>query len=288
MFRIHFGESDSDTFNEALELSKFATRYWNYHFEILVYTAFQMDYKKQRFPMGFIRHGWHIAAFDNDQIDLMAHFYRLVKGLPTPTLFGTSLDLLERYCISPDSNKFSPEEWQEVRRTVELIELAINHKFPDVIENSVDLHIGYKIIGGWRSDLNRVVSKLTEEKYLDSIDLSTGKLVPAHIKTPKDYSLLYKTLHAQIENKKYKDAVGTYHEMLGDRLYDTSLHRELIYLKHLADIPLEGKDLIRFRSESSRTDLIRSHTSKYCTSINAVLNQPSVSQYGFCWRNRMA
>ena len=141
-----------------------------------------------------------------------------------------------------------------------------------MIENSVDLHIGYKIVGEWRSDLKRVVSRLAEEKYLDSIGPSIGKLLLA-AKTPKDYGLLYKNLRVQIADRKYRGAVETYYEILGDRLYDTYLHRELIYLKHLAGIPLEGRDLIRFRSESSKTDLIRSHTSEYCESINAVLNQ---------------
>jgi hypothetical protein len=272
MYRIHFGESDSDTFNEALELSKLATWYQNYQREIMVYNPFQGEYRDQRLPQSFIRHRWHIAVFDDDQIDLMARFYMLVKDLPAPSLFGTGLDLLERYCISPDPGKFSPEEWQEIRRTVELIELGINDKFPDVIENSADLYIRHKIVGEWRSDLNRVVSKLTEEKYIDSIDLSTGKTLLG-AKTPKDYGLLYKNLRIQIEDRKYRAAVETYYEILGDRLYDTSLHRELIYLKHLADIPLEGRDLIRFRTESSRTDLIRSHTSEYCATINAVLNQ---------------
>ena len=135
----------------------------------------------------------------------------------------------------------------------------------------------------YQDDRVEIEKKLIEEGYFELLDIG-GKtpIDPENkpsgytrrpIKRPHDYyATLYQEIRELISEHKYKEAVDRYYETLGDRLYG-ELHSELIYLKRLAGVPLIGRDLVYFRNESSRSELITSNLHEYCSCIEAVLAQ---------------
>lgn len=89
---------------------------------------------------------------------------------------------------------------------------------------------------------------------------------------PKKFLPEYQEIRVLVSNGKYEEAVQKYYDTLGDSFYG-ELHNELIYLKRLAKIPLSGRDLLCFRNESSRNELINSNLSEYCSCIDRALEQ---------------
>ena len=132
-----------------------------------------------------------------------------------------------------------------------------------------------------QEDWVEVEKKLIAERYFELLELgSKTPIDPANkpsgyirrpIKRPHDhYGALYQEIPNLITEHKYEEAVERYYETLGDRPYG-ELHRELIYLKRLAGMPLTGRDLVYFLSESSRSELVASNLREYCSCIDAVL-----------------
>jgi hypothetical protein len=102
--------------------------------------------------------------------------------------------------------------------------------------------------------------KLEKEGYISSNGKKPAEYVPKYIQ-------LKKFITAQ----DYAMAVEKYYEMLGDKDFG-ELHAELIYLKRLGNIHLAGRDLLFFRPESDRSDLVRSNLSEYRRIIDDVIN----------------
>lgn len=73
-----------------------------------------------------------------------------------------------------------------------------------------------------------------------------------------------------ISKGKYEETVQRYYDTLGSRFYG-ELHSELIYLKRLGRIPLIGRDLMYFRTEATRNELIRSNLKEYCGCIDKAI-----------------
>jgi len=73
-----------------------------------------------------------------------------------------------------------------------------------------------------------------------------------------------------IADNQYLDAIAKYYDLLGDAPH-ADLHQELLYLKRLANVELAGRDILAFRNDSSRSDLINDNLTEYCSSIESVL-----------------
>jgi hypothetical protein len=104
--------------------------------------------------------------------------------------------------------------------------------------------------------------KLEKEGYIFS---SNGK-------KPEEYMPKYIEIKKLIAEQCYDEAVEKYYEVLGTKDYG-ELHDELIYLKRLGSIHLSGRDLLFFRPESDRSDLVRSNISEYCRYIDKVIDE---------------
>lgn len=103
--------------------------------------------------------------------------------------------------------------------------------------------------------------KLEKEGYILSNGKKPGEYVPKYIEIKK-----------LIAVHLYYKAVEKYYESLGDNDYG-ELHPELIYLKRLGSIHLSGRDLLFFRPESDRSDLVRSNLSEYRHYIDNVIDE---------------
>lgn len=99
-----------------------------------------------------------------------------------------------------------------------------------------------------------------------------GYIFSANRKKPEEYVPKYIDIKKLIDDNLYYKAVEKYYEFLGDNDYG-ELHSELIYLKRLGSIHLSGRDLLFFRPESDRSDLVRSNISEYRHYIDKVIDE---------------
>jgi len=91
-------------------------------------------------------------------------------------------------------------------------------------------------------------------------------------KKPEEYVPKYIEIKKLIAGHLYGKAVEKYYEFLGDNDCG-ELHNELLYLKRLGSIHLSGRDLLFFRPESDRSDLVRSNISEYRQCIDKMINE---------------
>jgi len=209
----------------------------------------------------------------------MAAFYKLIVGasahslsyfnIPRLKIYGADILSLIVYCRKNGHYDYaydSKAHKDRVRSTVERLKTETGKTFQELVKFLEDNY--------WNlctEDMEKVYKKLKKEGYFDYINPATGNFMRAN-KKPKEYIIQYREIQELISNGKYEEAVQKYYDTLGDRFYD-ELHGELIYLKRLANIPLTGRDLLCFRSESSRNEFINSNLSEYCSCIDAVLEQ---------------
>ena len=208
----------------------------------------------------------------------MAAFYKLIVGasahslsyfnIPRLKIYGADILSLIVYCRKNGHYDYaydSKAHKDRVRSTVERLKTETGKTFQELVKFLEDNY--------WNlctEDMEKVYKKLKKEGYFDYINPATGNFMRAN-KKPKEYIIQYREIQELISNGKYEEAVQKYYDTLGDRFYD-ELHGELIYLKRLANIPLTGRDLLCFRSESSRNEFINSNLSEYCSCIDAVLS----------------
>lgn len=245
-YKIHFGFSKSKRYPQAVELAKIANKH-----EI----------------RGEGEDIWHIVTFTSEQIDLMASFYKIAGGLSYPKIYGADvlsliLYLREDYEYSYDSNA----KKNRIRKAAKRLQIETK-KTPQELARYID----DKYWQEYQQDMTRVNEKLANEGYFDSFNHTTMRFIKA-TKRSKEAIPEYQEIRELIKNGKYEEAVNKYYNTLGDKFYG-ELHNELIYLKRLAKIPLIGRDILYFRSESSRTELIDSNLSEYCSCIDKALEQ---------------
>jgi len=245
-YKIHFGFSKSKRYPQAVELAKLANKHET---------------------RGEGEDVWHIVTFTNEQIDLMASFYKIARNLPYPRIYGTDilsliLHLREGYEYSYNSNA----KKNRIRKASTRLQTETK-KTPQELAR----HLDDKYWQEYQQDMARVNEKLTNEGYLDSFNHTTMRFIKA-TKRPREALPEYQEIRELIKNGKYEETVNKYYNTLGDRFYG-ELHNELIYLKRLAKIPLIGRDLLYFRSESSRNELINSNLSEYCSCIDKAIEQ---------------
>ena len=258
LYRIHFGFSKSKRYPQAIELRKFAEQY---------------------VIQGEGEDTWHIVTFADSQIDLMAALYKLLVGrsalsprfmaIPRPRIYGADILSLIIYCQQDGQYNYiyaSKMYKERVRSAAEKIKTETGKSFQELAQFLED-----KYWEPCRRDLSKVDIKLRQEGYLSFCDPATGNLIKAK-KKPKEYIAQYQEIRGLISKGKYEEAVQKYYDTLGDRFYG-ELHNELIYLKRLANTPLTGTDLLFFRNEASRSELINSNILEYCSCIDVVLEQ---------------
>lgn len=237
LYKIHFGFSKSKRYPQAVELAKLVNKH-----EI----------------RGEGEDVWHIVTFTNEQIDLMASFYKIAGGLPYPKIYGAEvLSLILYLCEGYEYSYNSNAKKDRIRKASERLQIETD-KTSEELANYLD----NKYWKTYQQDMTKVNEKLRNEGYLDSFNYTTMRQIEA-TKRPKELLPEYQKIRKLISNGKYEDAVNKYYNTLGDRFYG-ELNNELIYLKRLAKIPLTGRDLLYFRSESSRNELVNSNLSEYC------------------------
>ncbi len=246
LYKIHFGFSKSKRYPQAVELAKLANKH---------------EIKGEGEDI------WHIVTFTNEQIDLMASFYKIAGGLPYPKIYGADvlsliLYLREGYEYSYNSHT----KKKRIRKAAEKLQFETK-KTPQELAEYLDDKC-WKV---YQQDMTKVNEKLKSEGYLDSVDYTTMKYIEA-TKRPKEFLPEYQEIREFISNGEYDEAIQKYYDTLGDRFYG-ELHNELIYLKRLAKVSITGRDLLYFRNESSRNELINSNLSEYCSCIDKALEQ---------------
>ncbi len=257
LYRIHFGFSRSRWYPQAVELSKLAHRYET---------------------RGEGEDIWHIASFTDSQIDLMAALYKLLVGksafspcfmnISRPKIYGADILSLIICCRKGGQYDYAYAS----QRNKERIRLAAGRLKTETGKSLQDLA---RVLEDnyWepaRKDIAEVEQRIIHKGYIDFQDASGG-LVKA-TKKPKEHIAHYQEVRELILRSKYEEAVKRYYDILGDSFYG-ELHGELIYLKRLASIPLTGRDLLYFRSETSRDEFITSNLVEYVSCIDEILGQ---------------
>lgn len=247
LYKIHFGFSKSKRYPQAVELSRL---------------AHQHEIRGEGEDM------WHIVSFTDEQNDLMASLYKTAKNLPRPKVYEANVLSLILYCRNGhyDYAYASKAYKDRVRSAAERLKIETGKTFQELVD-----FLGENYLKPWQEDMVKVKEKLRKEGYIDFIDPITINLVKAQ-KKPKEYITQYQEIRELISTGKYEKAVQKHYDTLGNKFYG-ELHNELIYLKHLANIPLTGRDLLYFRSESLRNELINFNLSEYCSCIDTVLEQ---------------
>jgi len=114
--------------------------------------------------------------------------------------------------------------------------------------------------------------QIKQESKIDYIDSNVQVWAKAAANKPQEPMPVYRKIRELIQQQKYEAAVKVYYESLGSEPYG-ELTNEFIYLKRLARINLSGRDLLYFRSESFRDELIKQNLGEYIHCIDQALGK---------------
>ncbi len=137
----------------------------------------------------------------------------------------------------------------------------------------------YPRYAGPPDSYHQIKQLLEEHGYLAFSWDDSGSRVISHRWSrvpPNPRQQEYARLRTLILQERYADAVDAYYNIFGEQLYDEHAD-ELIYLKRLASIPLKGRELLHFRSESTRTPFIADSLCEYCDCVDEVLQRHNES-----------
>jgi len=212
---------------------------------------------------------WHVVTFTENQTDLLATLYPIATKLPLPTISGADLQYTYAFCKSGGTyNYIHASEALKIRvkLAVEKLQVATGKSIVELAD-----YIKENYLDPISTDMNNVKVKLISEGRIDYIDAETQTWIRAK-NPPQEPVRIYRQIREQINLGSYADAVDTYYESLGEEFY-SDLTSELIYLKRLGNIPLSGRDILYFRSKSSRSGLIASNLKEYVACIDETLSQ---------------
>ncbi len=247
VYKIHFGSSKRSKFYpQALELAEFA-----YEHEIAE------DGKNQ----------WHTVTLTKDQLDLMFHLYRLALKLPKRTLYGADIQYLAVYCNSGGTFDYVHASGAFKKRVNKAAERLQEETGKSLEEISKYLRSTYQI--PVMRDHQATLKKLISSGLVESLDVVVQKLVPGRVKAKEPVPVVGQ-IKRHILEKEYVAAIEAYYEWLGEKPFG-KLTPELIYLKRIANYPLEGRDLLYFKPESSQSELIVSNLDEYKSCIDEAL-----------------
>ncbi|MDI6809895.1 MAG: hypothetical protein QME66_13155 [Candidatus Eisenbacteria bacterium] len=211
---------------------------------------------------------WHVVTLTDDQLDLMTSLYRLVSKLHRrPTIQGVPVDTICAFCRSDSRYAYVSKS------IMKQVETVIENIIQETGRSRVELaeYLDKEYIAPYQNDWMKVRDKLMQEGLIEYYDDRAGTLDKARRKIQEPVGG-YRRIRELIAEGDYTGATSMYYSLLGNR-YCGELTGELIYLKRLGKIPLVGRDLLYFRTESSRDELIRSHLAEYVTYIDEALER---------------
>lgn len=244
LFTLHFGYSNSRRYAQARELANLCFRH---------------------VVIGEGRNVWHRVTFTEEQIDLMASLYDLVRGFFYPRLYDAPAWSIHAYLKNGryEYAYATPGQRRRVREAGERLKAA--HGGDAAVALAA---LTSEILHPIAEDLRVVSDALLAKGYL-VFQSHTDPQVHAP-KRPRECHPGYAAVRRAIDEGRLVEAVNLYYQALGDRPFG-ELHPELLYLKRLAVVPLLGRDILAFRSPSTWTDLIKDHIEEYCTCIDAAV-----------------
>lgn len=250
-YRIHFGFSKRSKFYpQAIELAALAPRH-----EI----------------RGEGENVWHIVSLTDDEIELLHHLYLVARKLPRPKVYGADALCLCFAAKGPRSswNNGLPmfAQTKRVQDALQQAQLVTGKSGSELAQ-----YIKEKYIEPVTRDTLAVSEKLKTVGRLDRVDRASLELIPATRPIPNEPVGAIKEMRGLVAAGRWQDAIAAYYKHLGDKFY-CELTGELIYLKRLAGVPLAGRDLLFFRSESSCDDFLRQHLAEYVQCIDQALAQ---------------
>ena len=249
-YRIHFGFSKRSKFYpQAVELAALAPRY-----EI----------------RGEGEDTWHIASLTDSEIELLHRLYLVARKLPRPKVYGA-----DALCLSFAAEGPRPPwnslplfaQTKRVQNALQQIQRATGKSGSELAR-----FIREKYVEPVNHDALAVANKLRAVGRLDRVDRASLKLIPATRPIPDEPVGAFKEIRGLVAAGRLQDAIAAYYARLGDKFY-SELTGELIYLKRMAGVPLVGRDLLFFRSESSCDDFLRQHLGEYVHCIDLALAQ---------------
>lgn len=248
-YRIHFGVSiKSKYYRQAIELANLVDGY---------------------VVLGENENAWHIVTLTDNELDILAALYSIASRLPLPKIFGADVRTLYAYCLSSGSYNYVHDSLAKTKRVFKaatLLKSETGQSLPQIAKYIYEKYI--KVI---ESDMNKVAERLKNEKLIDYIDSNNQTWIKAERKVIEPIEV-YRTIKELIVKENYFEAINVYYQSIGDEFY-SQLTPELIYLKRLAQIPITGRDLLFFRSFSSRDQVIEEHLEDYVDCIDKVLKQ---------------
>ena len=249
-YRIHFGFSKRSKFYpQAVELATLAPRH-----EI----------------RGEGEDVWHIVSLTEANIELLHRLYLLARKLPRPKVYGA-----DALCLSfaaegpraPWNSLPSFARTKRVQNALQQIQRATGKSGSELAR-----FIREEYVESINRDALAVSEKLRAVGRLDRVDRASLKLIPATCPIPDEPVGAIREIRTLVSAGRLQDAIAAYYANLGNKFYG-ELTSELIYLKRLAGVPLVGRDLLIFRSESSCDDFLRQHLEEYVQCIDLALAQ---------------
>ena len=248
-YRIHFGFSKRSKFYpQAVELAALASRH---------------EIRREGEDV------WHVVSLTEDEMELMHKLYLLARKLPRPKVYGA--DPLSLYLTAkpraPGSSALLFSQTKRVQNALQQIQQATGMSGSELAKLIREQYI--EPVG---RDMLAVFEKLRTGERLDSYDYESMRVIPATRSIPDEPIGAIKEIRALVSAGRLHEAVAAYYSYLGSKFYG-ELTTELFYLKRLARVPLAGRDLLFFRSESSRDDFLRQHLEEYVQCIDLALTQ---------------
>ena len=249
-YRIHFGFSKRSKFYpQAVELAALSPRH---------------EIRNEGEDV------WHVVSLSDAEIELLHRLYLVARKLPRPKVCGADALCLSFAAEGPRAPWTSLPLFARTKRVqnaLQQIQRATGKTGSELAKFIRDTYVDPV-----NSDMLAIFQKLRAERRLDSYDYTTMESIPAVRPIPDEPVGAISEMRALISAGKLGEAVTAYYAYLGDKFYG-ELTRELIYLKRLAGLPLVGRDLLSFRSESSCDDFMRQHMKEYVQCIDVALGQ---------------
>ena len=246
--RLPFSHSKSKRYPQAIELAEQAHRH-----QII----------------GSGSDAWHIVTFTPEQIDLMAAFWKLARGLPRLRIRGVDILSLILYCRFPwQSHPDSSEKEQRIQVIAERL-CSVKSQTLAGVARDLERNVYEPLC----HEVTKLATVLENHGYLSYWD-AASQTTKQQYRTPEEPLSRFRVIRELVAAGEYVQAVNEYYASLGSRSYG-ELHGELIYLKRLANMPLVGRDLLFFRPESSRSPLVKEHLVEYVACVDSVLEQRS-------------
>ena len=200
----------------------------------------------------------------------MHRLYLLARKLPRPKVYGADALCLYLAAKEPRDPRRSPPLFTQTQR----VQIALDQIQCVTGKSGSELanFVREKYVAPVNRDMLAILQKLGAVGRLVSYDHASLKSIPATRPIPDEPVGTIRQIRTLISAGRLQDAVTAYYEHLGDRFYG-ELTNELIYLKRLAGIPLTGRDLFFYRSESSYDDFLRENVKEYVQCIDLALGQ---------------